>query len=369
MTQTPPPTAALRFVAGPAGAALLASALWLAGLAAAEVAGLARFGAAGLGLAVLAAGLLNLVLLALRRLRSPQTWLTQTLLGLALVAASLPFLSPAAQGPGIALILPWLALAARALGPPRLVLAGLAGILACLLALAANAWSVPGAPASVVFSAFMALLAVLSLGLVATAEGHRTGGVVREIAEAGLPARTLTHDAIIDVLEREKARVDRLGGDLSVCLVELDGFTALHRKLGGKRSDALMAAFGLRLIDSVRQMDVVGEVQPGDEPLGPFGGQEYLIVLPATGMGGARRFADRIRKIMADRPVSPSLGALRCTCSAGLARYQAGEPIHALLQRVEGALREAQAGMGVAVAGDPMHVAAGNRLGVGRQTV
>jgi diguanylate cyclase (GGDEF)-like protein len=112
------------------------------------------------------------------------------------------------------------------------------------------------------------------------------------------------------VLRRETKRASRSGRPLSLLFIDLDGFKGVndtHGHLSG--SSALVeAAAVIRL--SARETDIVAR----------FGGDEFALVLPDTGSGGAVAVGERIRdKIAAHRFLHAEGLDIALTVSVGVA--------------------------------------------------
>ena len=113
-----------------------------------------------------------------------------------------------------------------------------------------------------------------------------------------------------EVLRREGKRAVRSRQPLSLLFIDLDGFKDIndtHGHLYGSR--ALVEAGGV-IRDCARETDVVAR----------FGGDEFAVVLPDTGVEGALVVADRIRQRIATHLFLAAEGLdTRLTASAGVA--------------------------------------------------
>jgi two-component system, cell cycle response regulator len=115
----------------------------------------------------------------------------------------------------------------------------------------------------------------------------------------------------------EITRARRYGRPLSVLICDIDHFKQVNDTWGHLAGDAVLAALGIRLTTAVRtNLDWVVR----------FGGEEFLLVLPETSLGGGIRLAERIRGAIAAMPVAyrdltipvtASFGAAELTANAG----------------------------------------------------
>jgi diguanylate cyclase (GGDEF)-like protein len=91
-------------------------------------------------------------------------------------------------------------------------------------------------------------------------------------------------------LAREVARSSRAGSELSLIAIDLDHFKKVNDTYGHMGGDAVLREFGMMMTQAARAGDMVART----------GGEEFSILLPDTGVTGARlvadRLCDRIRK-------------------------------------------------------------------------
>ena len=156
--------------------------------------------------------------------------------------------------------------------------------------------------------------------------------------------------SILEMLGREKARADRSGQVLCVCLLDIDHFKSMNDRYGHLAGDRILAAFARRVRGALRTMDTVNSadlpVAFGDEErsepvpasrsaFGRVGGEEFIVLLPETSLRGALRCAERVRLGVVRRPFD---GLHQVTVSIGIAEYRPGEPVSSLIGRADEAL-------------------------------
>lgn len=90
-------------------------------------------------------------------------------------------------------------------------------------------------------------------------------------------------------LVRELARVQREQGHGSLVFMDLDGFKNFNDRYGHLVGDAALQRVGETLRRSSRASDLVGR----------YGGDEFAILLPSSGVEGAQSWADRVRQALA----------------------------------------------------------------------
>jgi diguanylate cyclase (GGDEF)-like protein len=108
-----------------------------------------------------------------------------------------------------------------------------------------------------------------------------------------------------DTLSRLVAQASRSCSPLAVMSLDLDHFKEINDSYGHARGDDVLAAVGAVLRSSVRASDFAGR----------NGGEEFLVLLPSTGIEGAVTFAEKIRIAISEikvpavtRPITASIG-------------------------------------------------------------
>lgn len=109
-------------------------------------------------------------------------------------------------------------------------------------------------------------------------------------------------------LTREVARADREGGSISAVMLDCDDFKRINEGLGHAAGDVVLRGIGRRLRQATRASDVLGRV----------GGDEFLLLLPGTGLQEASLVAEKLRLSVAGRPLLHAQGAVHVTISLGV---------------------------------------------------
>jgi diguanylate cyclase (GGDEF)-like protein len=86
-------------------------------------------------------------------------------------------------------------------------------------------------------------------------------------------------------LQRELSEARRYARPLSCLLIDIDFFKAVNDTYGHAAGDAALQQAARVIADSVRGSDVVCR----------YGGEEFLVLAPETGLDGARSLAEKIR--------------------------------------------------------------------------
>ena len=158
--------------------------------------------------------------------------------------------------------------------------------------------------------------ALSALGQLATqrrlAEQHARASLTDELT--GIGNRRRAHELLAD-----------LGVGDSVALLDVDRFKAINDGLGHAAGDQLLRDLAHFLAVNLRRGDHVVR----------YGGEEFLIIVPATPLDAASRLIDRLReRWAASNPPT--------TFSAGTAMHHADENANATLARADEALYRAK---------------------------
>lgn len=180
----------------------------------------------------------------------------------------------------------------------------------------------------------------LVFGMVADHAGRalfaadRWAEVAREArvdALTGLDARRVG----MALLEHASAAALAGGGGVALCLLDVDHFKHVNDEHGHPVGDRVLCEVAAR---------VRGALVRGERAF-RYGGEEIGVIVPASDAALAVERARRIREAVGAAPIAmPGLGALRITCSAGVALHEPEHDAASLLRAADDALLRAKRG-------------------------
>jgi two-component system, cell cycle response regulator len=131
------------------------------------------------------------------------------------------------------------------------------------------------------------------------------------------------------------AKAQRKGGNLSLLIIDIDYFKAINDSYGHDAGDEVLRNFSERLRKNVRGMDLVCR----------YGGEEFVVVLPDTGLPLALAIGERLRtRVAGDAfPIRGGNKTLNVTVSVGIATLTSPEDTpESLIKRADRALYSAK---------------------------
>jgi diguanylate cyclase (GGDEF)-like protein len=130
--------------------------------------------------------------------------------------------------------------------------------------------------------------------------------------------------------EQEISRSRRKQLPLSIILIDIDNFKKFNDNLGHQVGDQVIRLVADLLTATLRNYDIICR----------YGGEEFLVVLPATELPKAIETAERLRTLVAE--MTPAAGgreaAINLTISLGVSSLQPGDSLDGLVYRADNAL-------------------------------
>jgi diguanylate cyclase len=130
-------------------------------------------------------------------------------------------------------------------------------------------------------------------------------------------------------LAAEAERARRNHESCTLCLLDLDHFKAINDGYGHIAGDSVLQAVARFIKGHLRAYD----------SLFRYGGEEFLLCLPNTGIETAEPLINRLREHLADYPIElPNHGQVHITASFGVAALAPNEEITLAIERADHAL-------------------------------
>ena len=126
------------------------------------------------------------------------------------------------------------------------------------------------------------------------------------------------HTHILQLLEDCSFRARREQRPLSFAMLDIDHFKKINDRHGHPMGDRVIKSLALFLKQRLRKTDFIGR----------YGGEEFAIVMPDTGLDAAHKVLDQIRQRFAEIHYPAQPHDLQCTFSAGV--VQLDEALDAL---------------------------------------
>jgi diguanylate cyclase (GGDEF)-like protein len=168
----------------------------------------------------------------------------------------------------------------------------------------------------------LSMLAAQQLRLAAAAERLIADPLTSAYNRAALEPR----------LAEEQARARRTGDPLSVLLLDLDHFKQVNDRFGHATGDEVLCRF----------VDVVRECVRDGDAIVRRGGEEFVVILPATDAREAIQVGERIRSRLCARPLALDALQLAQTVSVGVASWDGCESPGAFESRADQAMYRAK---------------------------
>jgi diguanylate cyclase (GGDEF)-like protein len=131
----------------------------------------------------------------------------------------------------------------------------------------------------------------------------------------------LNRSGFLTAALRERALANRTGAQLTVAVIDLDGFKQVNDRAGHAAGDRLLADLARSWCERMRPGDILAR----------HGGDEFVLLLPSTGPSGAEAVLRRLRRV--EDPVEWSIG---------ISEWLPGEDLDPPLARADERLYEAK---------------------------
>lgn len=107
----------------------------------------------------------------------------------------------------------------------------------------------------------------------------------------------------------EVSRSNRFGNVVSCIILDIDKFKAVNDAYGHEAGDMVLKEISEVIQQNVRTVDIVGR----------YGGEEFVVILPQTGLDGALKVAEKLGKAVENKKINFGSELINTTISVGVA--------------------------------------------------
>ncbi len=165
-------------------------------------------------------------------------------------------------------------------------------------------------------------------------ENARLFGRVEQMAVLDELTQVYNRRGLKEIGDREVERARRFSHHLTALFLDVDHFKEINDEYSHATGDEVLRAVASCFSEQLRSVDVIGR----------YGGEEFVFLLPETGLENARVIAERLRSEIENMAVTTVHGDLKVTASIGVAVLTADTlTLEALLEKADAAVHHAKA--------------------------
>jgi diguanylate cyclase (GGDEF)-like protein len=121
----------------------------------------------------------------------------------------------------------------------------------------------------------------------------------------------MNHRSFYEALERELWRSRRYGGTISLIMADIDNLKQINDVHGHRAGDKVIREISRRIRECIRQIDLAAR----------YGGDEFAVILPNTGIDEATLVSQRIVETVGGSPVTWQSQQIPLSISVGVGQY------------------------------------------------
>ena len=145
--------------------------------------------------------------------------------------------------------------------------------------------------------------------------------------------RCYNRRAMDEFIDQAIANSRRYGSDLSVVMLDLDHFKKVNDTYGHETGDSVLRAVSRTILSTIRKCDYLVR----------YGGEEFVLIMPATKLSKAVDVADRLRRIIENLAIQCDGNRIRVTASFGVAELKKDHDRNHLFREIDNRLYDAKA--------------------------
>jgi diguanylate cyclase len=143
---------------------------------------------------------------------------------------------------------------------------------------------------------------------------------------------TLNRRGFEALMEAELARCARQSQTMVVIMIDADHFKKINDAHGHQVGDQTLKSLATLVQRSLRRNDHLARI----------GGEEFVAVLPGTGLEEATSAAEKIRERVANAKFHVNGSPVPVSVSCGISEYADGDTVNTLVARADDALYQAK---------------------------
>ncbi|WP_139304823.1 diguanylate cyclase [Microbulbifer marinus] len=202
------------------------------------------------------------------------------------------------------------------------------GLLTAFGLLPANPWTISAVEVGLMLEATLLSLALGSRMRQQTQARHRAEQLARIDSLTGL----LNRRAFLTDTTPVWSTAERHGRPISVILLDIDHFKRVNDRFGHDCGDQILQEVAKLLLQSCREGDILAR----------WGGEEFVLLLPETGLVQATVLGERIRRGIERQQILAKSQGVPLTISLGAAQRQPGNTLNDLVGVADERLYEAK---------------------------
>lgn len=138
----------------------------------------------------------------------------------------------------------------------------------------------------------------------------------------------------LHLADQELRRARRYEHAFSLLMIDIDHFREINENYGHSIGDMVLQGVSAMLRDNLREVDILGR----------YGGEEFVLLLPETGLNEALGVAGRLLYTLRATPVETRAGEVNVTVSIGISGLMDSETVSLdrLLDRADRALYQSK---------------------------
>lgn len=137
---------------------------------------------------------------------------------------------------------------------------------------------------------------------------QRLQGDLNELATVDSLTRVTNRRGMMRILEAEFARKMRTQSDFSILLIDVDHFKSINDRYGHMMGDEVLHSIAQFMKTTIRAQDFIAR----------WGGEEFLVLLPATSPREALEIGERLRETIAQQQFTHDGINISLTVSVGI---------------------------------------------------